>query len=125
MSLPCRKTVIFRDNDLVVEVFSILCRLPSHSIIPCSSLTLSFSADVAIDQANWDSSKVREKLRRDIDAHVASVRATKLSSLVAQYEVCNLGKYFFEVHVLSIQTSLLGLGCMCFASMISIYLSLG
>ncbi|KAJ8645042.1 hypothetical protein MRB53_006790 [Persea americana] len=43
-------------------------------------------ADVAIDQANWDSSKVREKLQRDIDAHVASVRATKLSGLVAQYE---------------------------------------
>ena len=106
MSLPCRKTVIFHDNDLVVEVFFVDCLVTV--IVLCSSRTLSFTADVAIDQANWDSSKVREKLQRDIDAHVASVRATKLSGLVAQYEVCNLGKYFFEDHVLSIQTSLLG-----------------
>ncbi|XP_077212329.1 protein ROOT HAIR DEFECTIVE 3-like [Tasmannia lanceolata] len=43
-------------------------------------------ADAAIKQANWDSSKVREKLRRDIDAHVASVRAAKLSELNSLYE---------------------------------------
>ncbi|XP_077211789.1 protein ROOT HAIR DEFECTIVE 3-like [Tasmannia lanceolata] len=43
-------------------------------------------ADAAIKQANWDSSKVREKLRRDIDAHVASVRAAKLSELYSLYE---------------------------------------
>ncbi|KAL6537484.1 Cell wall protein rhd3 [Orobanche minor] len=39
------------------------------------------SADVDIDQANWDSSKVRDKLRRDIDAHISVVRAAKLSEL--------------------------------------------
>ncbi|KAF7135257.1 hypothetical protein RHSIM_Rhsim08G0233300 [Rhododendron simsii] len=44
------------------------------------------SADVIIQQANWDSSKVREKLRRDIDAHVAAVRAAKLSELTNLYE---------------------------------------
>ncbi|KAJ8643423.1 hypothetical protein MRB53_005171 [Persea americana] len=43
-------------------------------------------ADAAIELANWDSSKVRDKLRRDIDAHIASVRATKLSDLIAHYE---------------------------------------
>lgn len=43
--------------------------------------------DVIIQQANWDSSKVREKLRRDIDAHVAAVRAAKLSELTNLYEV--------------------------------------
>ncbi|KAL6495927.1 Cell wall protein rhd3 [Orobanche gracilis] len=40
------------------------------------------SADVDIDQANWDSSKVRDKLRRDIDAHISVVRAAKLSELM-------------------------------------------
>ncbi|KAG8388390.1 hypothetical protein BUALT_Bualt02G0120900 [Buddleja alternifolia] len=44
------------------------------------------SADVVIEQANWDSSKVRDKLRRDIDAHIAAVRAAKLSELTTLYE---------------------------------------
>ncbi|CAB4272397.1 unnamed protein product [Prunus armeniaca] len=35
-------------------------------------------ADVVIKQANWDTSKVRDKLRRDIEAHVASVHADKI-----------------------------------------------
>ncbi|RDX65384.1 Protein ROOT HAIR DEFECTIVE 3-like 1, partial [Mucuna pruriens] len=43
-------------------------------------------ADVVIEIANWDTSKVREKLRRDIDAHVAAVRASKISELVSSYE---------------------------------------
>ncbi|QHN94804.1 hypothetical protein HN51_042670 [Arachis hypogaea] len=43
-------------------------------------------ADVVIEVADWDTSKVREKLRRDIDAHVASVRAAKLSELTTTYE---------------------------------------
>ncbi|KAG1346335.1 protein ROOT HAIR DEFECTIVE 3 [Cocos nucifera] len=42
--------------------------------------------DAAIEQARWEPLKFREKLRRDIDAHVASVRAAKLSELSAQYE---------------------------------------
>lgn len=51
-------------------------------------MMLILTADAAIELANWDSSKVRDKLRRDIDAHIASVRATKLSDLIAHYEVC-------------------------------------
>ncbi|KAJ4976881.1 hypothetical protein NE237_001987 [Protea cynaroides] len=43
-------------------------------------------ADAAVKQANWDASKVREKLHRDIKAHVASVRTAKLSEIVANYE---------------------------------------
>ncbi|KAE9584683.1 putative P-loop containing nucleoside triphosphate hydrolase [Lupinus albus] len=42
--------------------------------------------DVVIEHANWDASKVREKLQRDIDAHVASVRAEKISELTTTYE---------------------------------------
>ncbi|KZV51416.1 hypothetical protein F511_20580 [Dorcoceras hygrometricum] len=42
--------------------------------------------DVEINQANWDSSRVREKLQRDIDAHIAEVRAAKLSELTSKYE---------------------------------------
>ncbi|XP_050231892.1 protein ROOT HAIR DEFECTIVE 3 [Mercurialis annua] len=42
--------------------------------------------DAIIKQANWDTSKVRDKLRRDIDAHVASVRAAKLSELTSSFE---------------------------------------
>ncbi|KAI3463271.1 hypothetical protein Pfo_019934 [Paulownia fortunei] len=44
------------------------------------------SADSYIDQANWDSSKVRDKLRRDIDSHISAVRAAKLSELTTMYE---------------------------------------
>lgn len=44
-------------------------------------------ADVVIQQANWDSSKVRDKLRRDIDSHVAAVCTAKLSELTNLYEV--------------------------------------
>ncbi|GLT74582.1 hypothetical protein SLA2020_463700 [Shorea laevis] len=44
------------------------------------------SADAIVEVANWDSSKARDKLRRDIDAHVASVRAAKLSELTSSYE---------------------------------------
>ncbi|KAL5999593.1 hypothetical protein ACLOJK_037878 [Asimina triloba] len=43
-------------------------------------------ADAAIELANWDSSKVRDKLQRDIDAHVDTVRTAKLHELRAQYE---------------------------------------
>ncbi|XP_014516476.1 protein ROOT HAIR DEFECTIVE 3 homolog 1 isoform X1 [Vigna radiata var. radiata] len=43
-------------------------------------------ADIVIEQANWDTSKVREKLLRDIDAHIAAVRATKISELTSSYE---------------------------------------
>ncbi|KAK7271967.1 hypothetical protein RJT34_28276 [Clitoria ternatea] len=43
-------------------------------------------ADVVVEIANWDTSKVREKLQRDIDAHVASVRTAKMSELVSSYE---------------------------------------
>ncbi|XP_016648893.1 PREDICTED: protein ROOT HAIR DEFECTIVE 3 homolog 1-like [Prunus mume] len=35
-------------------------------------------ADAVIKQANWDTSKGRDKLRRDIEAHVASVHADKM-----------------------------------------------
>ncbi|KAJ1279210.1 hypothetical protein BS78_04G138000 [Paspalum vaginatum] len=44
------------------------------------------SDDAAIQQVKWDPSKVKDKLKRDIEAHVASVRAAKLSELCAKYE---------------------------------------
>ncbi|XP_057459098.1 protein ROOT HAIR DEFECTIVE 3-like [Lotus japonicus] len=43
-------------------------------------------ADVVVEMTKWDTSKVREKLRHDIDVHVASVRAAKLSELTSSYE---------------------------------------
>ncbi|KAG4182973.1 hypothetical protein ERO13_A09G080300v2 [Gossypium hirsutum] len=43
-------------------------------------------ADAAVELANWDSSKIRDKLRHDINDHVASVRAAKLSELTSSYE---------------------------------------
>uniref|UniRef100_A0A0E0C3S9 GB1/RHD3-type G domain-containing protein n=2 Tax=Oryza meridionalis TaxID=40149 RepID=A0A0E0C3S9_9ORYZ len=44
------------------------------------------SEDAAIQQVKWDPSKIKDKLKRDIEAHVASVRAKKLSELCAKYE---------------------------------------
>ncbi|KAL3851566.1 hypothetical protein ACJIZ3_013448 [Penstemon smallii] len=43
-------------------------------------------SDSAVELANWDSSKVREKLVRDIQAHASLVRTKKLSEIVAEYE---------------------------------------
>ncbi|KAK1281796.1 Protein ROOT HAIR DEFECTIVE 3 [Acorus calamus] len=44
-------------------------------------------ADAAVEQAKWgDSSKVRDKLQRDISTYIESVRSAKLSELCAQYE---------------------------------------
>ncbi|KAK9226990.1 hypothetical protein WN943_012038 [Citrus x changshan-huyou] len=43
-------------------------------------------ADAAIRQAKWDASKVREKLRRDIDTEASSVRSVKLSAIIAGHE---------------------------------------
>ncbi|KAK4789742.1 hypothetical protein SAY86_017046 [Trapa natans] len=37
--------------------------------------------DAVIEQAKWDTSKVKEKLKRDIDAHIAALREAKLSEL--------------------------------------------
>lgn len=55
--------------------------------MPLLSGLFFFLADAAIRQANWDASKIREKLKRDIDAHASSVQSEKLSKLVANYEV--------------------------------------
>lgn len=43
--------------------------------------------DATIQQANWDASKVREKLHRDIEAHASAVRSAMLSEVLAEYEV--------------------------------------
>ncbi|KAL0701604.1 hypothetical protein Bca4012_057726 [Brassica carinata] len=43
-------------------------------------------AGAIIEQANWDTAKVRDKLVRDIEAHISSVRTSKLSELTSQYE---------------------------------------
>lgn len=45
------------------------------------------SLDAVIEQANWDTSKVKDKLRREIDAHIASVQSAKISGLTKSYEV--------------------------------------
>ncbi|CAN0878019.1 Protein ROOT HAIR DEFECTIVE 3 homolog 1 [Linum grandiflorum] len=42
--------------------------------------------DAVIHQANWDTSKVKDKLRRDIDSHIATVRAAKLAELTSSFE---------------------------------------
>ncbi|KAM7500350.1 hypothetical protein LguiA_024764 [Lonicera macranthoides] len=43
-------------------------------------------ADTAVKQADWDVSKVREKLRRDIEAQASAVCNAKLSEQIAKYE---------------------------------------
>lgn len=47
-----------------------------------------FIIDVVIKQVDWDTSKAREKLRRDIEGHAVYVRNEKLSELSADFEVC-------------------------------------
>ncbi|XP_058197059.1 protein ROOT HAIR DEFECTIVE 3 homolog 2 isoform X2 [Rhododendron vialii] len=43
-------------------------------------------ADASIQQANWDASRLREKLLRDIEAYASSVRSAKLSETIANQE---------------------------------------
>ncbi|KAB1218429.1 hypothetical protein CJ030_MR3G026309 [Morella rubra] len=52
----------------------------------CMALFDEGCAEAVIKQANWDTSKVRDKLRRDIDAHITAVRTAKLSEITAHYE---------------------------------------
>ncbi|KAI5332211.1 hypothetical protein L3X38_022340 [Prunus dulcis] len=42
--------------------------------------------DAAVQQSNWDASRVREKLQRDIDAHASYICSAKLSELILNYE---------------------------------------
>ncbi|KAL2337962.1 hypothetical protein Fmac_012408 [Flemingia macrophylla] len=58
----------------------------NNCIASCKAQFDEACADVVIEQTSWDITKVREKLRRDIDAHVATVRATKISELISKYE---------------------------------------
>ncbi|XP_074579536.1 protein ROOT HAIR DEFECTIVE 3-like [Curcuma longa] len=44
------------------------------------------SADVIISRAEWDASKVREKLYRDVTAHAHTLRNQKISELTKRYE---------------------------------------
>ncbi|KAL9320646.1 hypothetical protein ACSQ67_012485 [Phaseolus vulgaris] len=44
------------------------------------------AADAAVRHANWGASKVRDKLRRDIDSHASSVRIAKLSKITTNFE---------------------------------------
>ncbi|KAK8468833.1 hypothetical protein PHAVU_006G130800 [Phaseolus vulgaris] len=44
------------------------------------------AADAAVRHANWGASKVRDKLRRDIDSHASSVRIAKLSEITTNFE---------------------------------------
>ncbi|KAL9235461.1 hypothetical protein vseg_010219 [Gypsophila vaccaria] len=43
-------------------------------------------ADSVVEQANWDTSKARSKIARDLDEHIASVRTAKLGQLMSRYE---------------------------------------
>ncbi|KAL0664943.1 hypothetical protein Bca4012_101781 [Brassica carinata] len=43
-------------------------------------------AGAIVEQADWDTAKVRDKIVRDIEAHISSVRTSKLSELTSQYE---------------------------------------
>lgn len=46
--------------------------------------------DAYVQIADWDANKVRDKLRRDIDAHAAALRSEKLTEISTEYEVKRL-----------------------------------
>ncbi|CAI0540778.1 unnamed protein product [Linum tenue] len=60
------------------------------SVCACTEYSLAEfdkgSKDASIKQADWDASKVREKLHRDIETHASSVCSAKLSEMTAKYE---------------------------------------
>lgn len=65
------------------EAFSVAARSCTES---CMVLFDKESSDATVELSNWDPSKARDKLCREIDAHVDSVRAAKLSELTSSYE---------------------------------------
>jgi hypothetical protein len=44
-------------------------------------------SDASVRQAKWGASKVRDKLRRDIDSHALAVRNAKLLEITTNFEV--------------------------------------
>ncbi|MED6208260.1 hypothetical protein PIB30_117609 [Stylosanthes scabra] len=54
------------------------------------------SSDAAVRQASWDASRVRNKLRHDIDSHAMSVRNAKLSEIMHNFEVILLLSWRFN-----------------------------
>lgn len=52
---------------------------------------MSSNVDAIIKQADWDVSKLRDKLCRDIEEQAAFICNEKLSELIAKYEVTYLG----------------------------------
>lgn len=44
------------------------------------------AADAKVSEVTWDASKIREKLKRDIDSHIASVKAEKLKFVASDAE---------------------------------------
>jgi hypothetical protein len=44
-------------------------------------------SDAAVKHANWDTRRVRDKLKRDIDAYAGEVRSARLAELKRSYEV--------------------------------------
>ncbi|KAL9264737.1 ROOT HAIR DEFECTIVE 3-like protein [Drosera capensis] len=71
------------DRRGVVPGFSSAVHSCTQSLI---SVVYEGCADAVIQEARWDTSKVRENLLHDIEAHIASVRETKLPELTTRYE---------------------------------------
>ncbi|KAA8541377.1 hypothetical protein F0562_025353 [Nyssa sinensis] len=65
------------------EVFSVAAR---DCIKSCMAEFDEGCKDAVIEQANWDFSKERDKLRLDIDAHVAAVQDATLLELTTQHK---------------------------------------
>ncbi|KAH0904467.1 hypothetical protein HID58_043970 [Brassica napus] len=82
----CRKTIArcFREALNAEEGFSSSADVCAQS---CVSKFDKGCEEAVIEQANWDTCKTREKLQRDIEAHISSVRTAKLSELTTLYEV--------------------------------------
>ncbi|KAK8961282.1 hypothetical protein KSP40_PGU011968 [Platanthera guangdongensis] len=62
----------------------------ASSVRNCTQYSLlQFDQDFSglkVKHADWDASRSREKLRLNIEAHVTSIRSTKLSELIAYYK---------------------------------------
>lgn len=76
--------LLFRLNHVNCFVQSPKC---SFLFVDCLSSSRLHFPDAAVRQANWSASKVRDKLRRDIDSHASSICSAKLSEIMTKFEV--------------------------------------
>ncbi|KAJ0614700.1 putative P-loop containing nucleoside triphosphate hydrolase [Helianthus annuus] len=81
--------------------------------------------DANINQANWDSAKMRDKLNHDLDQHIANVRAVKIDEITTLFEselkegICTSMEALFEEATINLWDEIRNHLCVVNATIVS------